>query len=158
MNWLMAEPARDIRAQILALVDPRHPKAAMFLAPGNAGDAPGVGHGLMRAERREGVLLTADLEKMRVFVAADMPDDASMAWILGYPEPKDAAIATSTSGWLRVVQACDWQGNVITEALCSPTWFARTMGVLSVHGASVRSLTVEQALERRFALRCAEAA
>jgi hypothetical protein len=156
MNWLMAEPACDILAQIAALIDPGHPKTAMFAAPGNASGA--WARGVMRAERREGVLLTADIEKMNAFTSCAMPDDAGMARILGYPEPKDAARAACTESWLRVVQACDhWQSNVITEALCSPGWFDRTCNALIPHGV-LRVLTVEQTLARRLALRCKEAA
>jgi len=157
MNWLMAEPASDIRAQIAALLDRTHPKAAVFLAPGNAGDAPEFVRDIAKISRLEGVLLTADPEKMREFAAATMPDDAGMARILGYPEPKDAAMAACPAPFLRVVQACDWKGNVITEALCSPGWFGRTIDALRPHG-NLRTLTVGQTHQRRFALRCQEAA
>ncbi len=85
------------------------------------------------------------------------PDDAGMAAILGYPEPKNAAMAACPAPFLRVVQALDWRGNVITEALCSPGWLDRTGAALRHHG-DVRLLTVPQVLGRRLALRCAEAA
>lgn len=157
MNWLMPEPASDIRAQIDALLDPRHPKTAVFAAPGNSGDICDVeGRGTVTIRRPEGALVTADDRIWRQFERA-MPDEAGMAAILGYPEPKDVAMAACPPTWLRVVQVLDWHGNVITEALCSPGWLDRTVSALRSHGR-LNVMTVDQVLNRRFRLRCEEAA
>ena len=147
------EPTADVRAQIAAMLDPRHPKKAALVVPGN--EVPAV-EDVIRVERSSGTLLTRDPVRAAAF-ADGHEHDATMAWILGYPEPKDAALAACPEAWLRVVQACDWQGNVITEALCSPGWLDRTGVALRRHG-DVRLLTVPEALGRRFALRCDEAA
>jgi hypothetical protein len=153
MNWLMPEPASDICAQIEALLTGGHPKGAVFAAPGNKDDL--AGRGLTGLIMPWGTLLSWDVKAMDMFEHA-MPDDAAMARILGYPEPKDAAIAACPAAWLRVVQACNWRGNVITEALCSPAWLDRTREALALHG-HLRVLTVDGALARRLAFRCAEA-
>lgn len=155
MNWLMPEPASDIRAQIAALRDHAHPKSVLFAAPGNKGDLPlEPGLGMVLTDRPWGALVTPDHETAEAFSEA-MPDDAAMARILGYPEPKDAARAACPEAWLRVVQACDWRGNVVTEALCSPKWLDRTRAALNAHG-HLRVLTPADALGRRLALRRAE--
>lgn len=149
MNWLMPEPASDIRAQIDALLDQRHPKAAVFAAPGNEIDVAKVLG--MVVVRPEGTLITAD-DALRERFMEEMPDDAGMAAILGYPEPKDAAMAACLPEHLRVVQAIDYLGHVITEALCSPAWIERTQAALAPHGL-LRTLDVPFALKRRFILR-----
>ena len=151
MNWLMPEPASDIRAQIAALQDKNHPKTAVFAAPGNElAYVPG----LMRAARREGVLLTADPELLAMFERDDLDDDL-MARILGYPESKTKAMAACAEGALRVVQARDWRGDVITEALCSPAWLERTCNALAPHGSFLQADAPARALNRRLAMRAA---
>ncbi len=150
----MPEPASDIRAQIAALRDRTHPKTVLFAAPGNVDDVPIPGLGMVLTVRRWGALVTPDHETAEVFSGA-MPDDAAMARLLGYPEPKDVAIAAGPAAWVRVVQARDRQGNVITEALCSPGWLGRTRDALAPHG-HLRVLTVADTLARRFSLRRAE--
>ncbi len=150
----MPEPACDIRAQIAAVLDPRHPKAVMFAAPDNRGDVPALGEIVMA--KPWGTLVT-DSAGLREAFGRGMPDDAGMAAILGYPEPKNAALAACPGAFLRVVQACDWQGNVITDALCSPGWLERTAAALAPHG-NIRILTVLEGFARRLMLRCREAA
>ncbi len=154
MNWLMPEPASDIRAQIDALLDKGHPKDAVFVASGNVDDVPDDIPVQRWWRPLQGLLMTTDYRKLDAF-RDEMPDDAGMAAILGYPEPKDAALAACPEAWLRVVQACDWQGSVITEALCSPGWLERTQEALEPHGR-LRTLTVSEVLARRFSMRCAE--
>ena len=112
MNWLMPEPFCDIYAQVTALRERAHPKTTMFAAPGTEGVT--YPRGMVMTDRPWGWLLTPDHETARAFGEA-MPDDAAMARLLGYPEPKDAAMAACPAAWLRVVQACDWRGNVITD-------------------------------------------
>jgi hypothetical protein len=154
MNWLMPEPASDVRAQIAALLDPAHPKVAVFVSPWNVADLPDVPFS-MKLIRGEGVLVTEKPEKMRIFAAWPLDDD-KMALILGYPESKTAALGACPPGYLRVVQARDRQGSVITEALCSPLWLEPTQKALAPHGDLVVMMPA-QVVWRRIALRTEEA-
>jgi hypothetical protein len=154
MNWLMPEPASDVRAQIAALLDSGHPKAAVFVSPWNVADLPDVPFS-MKLIRSEGVLVTENPEMSRIFAEVEIDDD-KMARILGYPESKTAAMGACPAGVLRVVQARDRQGSVITEALCSPLWLERTEAALAPHGDLV-VMTPAQVVFRRVALRTEEA-
>jgi hypothetical protein len=112
---------RDIRAQVGALVDPIHPKDAVFIARGNA----------FVVERDEGLLITTNKAKADAYRAADPLTDSDLAAILGYPEAKADVMA---SGGGVVVQALDKDGNVVTEAAASLAGCVRTMQALKDHG------------------------
>ncbi|MDE2105396.1 MAG: hypothetical protein KGL39_49675, partial [Patescibacteria group bacterium] len=112
------EPASDIRAPIAAMADPDHPKDSVFVAAGNEGAIPeNLPPGVRKVSRTEGTLLTTDSAKADEYKAAGEITDIQLARLLGYPEPKAAALASGTPV---AVQAKDAEGNVIQEMVSSP--------------------------------------
>jgi hypothetical protein len=140
----LPEPRRDIAAQIAAMLDPDHPKDAVFIAAGNE-DALSV------VVRPEGVLLTTDQRKAAAFRAG--VDDVGMARILGYPEAKLAAIL---GGDPCLVQVRDRDGSVVQEAVSSAAKAAATADALAHYrpeGGSIIVLSPADAMRRRLTLR-----
>jgi hypothetical protein len=145
------EPRVDIEAQVRAMRDPKHPKDAVFVAAGNEDALPaGRARGERRVQTEDGTLLTNNAEKARAFGRG--VDDAQMARMLGYPQPKDAAIVPGVS----VVQARDRAGAVVSEAVASPDAVGRTAKALKrqmPEGGSVVRGTPQAMQARRQALR-----
>ncbi len=155
------EPMADVRAQVAAMLDPTHPKKAALVVPGN--EVPAVLADVIRVDRPSGTLLT--LDPVRAAAFADGHDhDATMAWILGYPEDKGSVVAACGGDPVRTaraIQARDADGNVVTEAFTSPTWFDRTYQAIGEHvpaGGHLVVLTPTQAIGRRVVLRLVERA
>lgn len=123
------EPTCDIAAQITALCDMRHPKNAVFLGAGEP--TPKVPDYVFVLTRDEGVLLTTDSQKGRLFVSREILTDADMALLLGYPETKADCIA---NGNYSVVQARDKDGNVIIEALATGRRLGETLDAFARYG------------------------
>jgi hypothetical protein len=155
------EPVGDIKAQLAAVLDPAHPKRACFLVPE---DMPQIPHKLNATvvARAEGVLVTQDQDCADAFSLAFAqadPFDRTMAEILGYPEAKPDVVAACDGqpfNRARAVQARDKDGNVITEACCSPGCLEETQDVLKHHvpeGGTLVVLTPLEALARRILLR-----
>jgi hypothetical protein len=146
------EPEADIDAQLKALHDPSHPKAAVFLAPGNEISGRSVGPEVRLVRRREGTLLTTDPKRATYFETRPMITDDDLALLLDYPESKADVFAR---GGGLVVQARDAGGHVITEAYASGQRLADTVAALSRHaslGGRLFVLTPAEALARRVAL------
>lgn len=141
------EPMRDIQAQIAALIDPQHPKKAVFLAPGNLPDhLPDV----LAIHRPEGTLLTENEALAHLYRSANPLTDDLMAEILGYPEPKSSVCFDP---YPLVVQALDMNGCVITEAASSHAHSAETITELQRHvpkGGRLNITTLTDALNRRI--------
>lgn len=150
------EPPRDIRAQIDAVLDPSHPKRAIFMVPADAKFLPYV-YDAHIVERPEGTLLTTDAELAALFAAS--ADDRTMATILGYPEAKPDVVERCGGNpalIARAVQARDAAGNVITETFTSPPGLKRAVEALREHappGGELVVLTPIAAIARRVALR-----
>lgn len=158
MEFLCPEPVADVVAQINAALDPLHPKPAAFVVPGNVvpGRLPPSAHVVSRPE---GTLITLDAALAAQFAAG--ADDATMAAVLGYPESKLDVIRNCAGDCARAlaVQARDAEGNVVSEALCSPSGLSRTVAVMSAHvpaGGQLKILTPTAGIERRLMLRAAE--
>lgn len=149
------EPRRDVLAQVAALIDSDHPKAAVFLVPENRADIPALPEQVRRTDREEGTLLTADPARSALF--EQRADDKAMAWILGYPEDKATVFAACGGNpyAARAVQAMDRNGDVVTEAFVSPDDVPRARQVLSPHG-DIRVLSAFEAIGRRLSLRMRE--
>jgi hypothetical protein len=82
---LVPEPPRDIEAQLLAAIDVDHPKRACFCVPADQYlIPPSIDAYVVR--RPEGSLVTLHKRLAEAFERS--ADDTTMAWILGYPEPK----------------------------------------------------------------------
>lgn len=141
------EPARDMAAQVQAMTDPSSPRDAVFIAKGTA--MPTVPAGVMVVPRASGTLLTTNQEKATLFRRGTV-DDAKLASILGFPETKEAAIA---SGNPQVVQGVTAEGAVAHESLASQggVQLAATQAAANVPGGAVRVVTPEAAQARRSA-------
>lgn len=152
----VAEPTGDICAQINAMLDPEHPKLAVFVVPSNVSVIPRVLHpdNICIVHRDDGTLVTADKERADLY-RQHGPVDALMAWILGYPQDKTEAVAACGGNPLlaRAVQARDAAGNVITEAFVAPGLVSHTSRALSDHvpsGGVVVVLPAAESIIRRI--------
>ncbi len=146
------EPESDIDAQLKALHDPSHPKVAMFLAPGNEIGGRAIGPDVQVVRRQEGTLLTTDRKRADYFETRPMITDDDLAGLLGYPETKADVFAR---GGGVLVQACDADGHVITEAYASARGLAGTVATLRGHVPLLGRLLVlspADALARRVSV------
>jgi hypothetical protein len=155
------EPAGDIKAQLVAVLDPDHPKRACFLVPEDITQIP-YGLNAIVVARAEGVLVTQDQACADAFsLAFNQADyfDRTMAEILGYPEAKPDVVAACDGqpfNRAHAVQARDQDGHVVTEACCSPGRLEETQEVLKPHvptGGKLVVVTPLEALARRILLR-----
>jgi hypothetical protein len=157
----VAEPAGDIRAQLAAVMDPAHPKAACFMVPQDAHLVPLVLNAFIEA-RPEGTLVTTDEALADLFrYAPDDPYDfdRTMAQILGYPEDK-ALVVSRCRGepavHARAVQARDAGGHVVCETFASPQGFLGACEAMAKHvppGGQLVILGAAGAIARRIAMR-----
>lgn len=161
MNYLVPEPEGDIRAQFRALLDRDHPKEAVFVVPEDRGHVPQTS-GLLVEHRREGSLYTRREGLAVMFCCApsdEMGFDRAMARILGLPQDKRAVFLACEGRPMaraRIVQACDADGWVVTEAAAGPDRLAPTMVELKKHvpeGGALKVMTPIEALGRRMLLR-----
>jgi hypothetical protein len=155
------EPPGDIKAQLAAVMDERHPKRAAFVVPEDGGQIPYV----LRAEivrRDEGVLVTTFGPAADIFRQAGTdPDefDTAMAVILGIPEPKPLLVANCRGRpelYARAVQARDSDGNVVQEAFASGAGLYETVIAIEAHvppGGELVILSPVGAIARRIAMR-----
>jgi hypothetical protein len=147
------EPACDILAQIRALLDPSHPKDAIFIAAGNEGEVPDrLDPSITVVFRLEGSLLTINRVKAQLFQSKQYLADADLAEILGFPENKVDAVA---SGAAIAIQARDADGNVVAEAVTSPEMAGTTEKAMRAQvpiGGSLVSLSVLALQIRRAVL------
>lgn len=147
----MPEPKVDIRAQTRAMLDPKHPKDAVFVARGNETALPRTPlPGVARVSKPGGTLLTTKPAKAKAFARG--VSDAGLGKLLGLPESKSSAVRPGGS----VVQARDHRGAVVTEAVTSPAGLAKTAYALNKHvpeGGSLIHTSAPAALTRRAALR-----
>lgn len=155
------EPPGDIRAQLAAVLDPAHPKQACFMVPEDARNLTipegGLPPGIFTVRREDGVLLTTDRHRARMFEQS--ADDITMAQILGYPEDKDTVLKRcprAPGHTARAVQARTHSGHVVTEALCSGVGLLPTVAEMQRHvppGGRLVILSPTASIARRIALR-----
>lgn len=147
------EPACDIAAQISALLDPAHPKDAVFIAAGNEGEIPGdLDQSLMVVARPIGIFLTTNSVKADLFQTKRSLADADLAHLLGFPETKAKAVE---SGAPIAFQARDRIGSVVAEAITSPAMAGETQSAIGAQvpaGGSLVSLSVLALQIRRAVL------
>jgi hypothetical protein len=157
----VAEPAGDIRAQLAAVMDPSHPKAACFVVPQDAHLVPLVLNAFIEA-RPEGTLVTTDEALADLFrYAPDDPYDfdRTMAQILGYPEDKALVVSRCRGAPAvnaRAVQARDAGGHVICETFASPIGFLGACEAMAKHvppGGQLVTIGAVIAISRRIAMR-----
>jgi hypothetical protein len=144
------EPQGDIRAQIRAMMDPKNPKDAVFIAKGTPVDEADIPDDVIRVDREEGTLLTTNPRKANTFNHEDVLTDRTMANILGIPEDKGQAVGT---GQETVIQATDKDGNVVNEAVDGGSGAnAQAVGATVPEGGALQALTPEEAQRRRALL------
>lgn len=161
MNDIVPEPEGDIRAQFRALLDRDHPKEAVFVVPEDRDRVPEA-RGLLVEHRREGSLFTKREGLAVMFCCAPNDEvgfDKAMARILGLPQDKRSVFLACEGlpmARARIVQACDADGWVVTEAAAGPEQLQKTSEALQKHvppGGSLRVMTPLDALGRRMLLR-----
>jgi len=159
---IVAEPAGDIRAQLRAMLDPDHPKRAVFVVPEDRERALSPAVGLIIESRPEGTLFTKSDRLATAFLCAPADEvgfDRVMAKILGLPQTKREvflACEGQPMARARIVQACDADGWVVTEAAAGPGQLATTSEALHEHvppGGSLHVMTPIEAIGRRLLLR-----
>jgi hypothetical protein len=153
------EPAGDIEAQLMATLDPDHPKRACFCVPQDAHLIPPTLDAYI-VGRPEGTLVT--LHKQLADAFQRSADDVTMAWLLSYPEDKATVVARCHGRpaiEARAVQARDADEHVITEAFASPVGFLMTCAAIERHvpeGGRLVILSPVAAITRRVAMRWVE--
>jgi hypothetical protein len=135
------EPLCDVAAQVRALLDPAHPKDAVWLARGTV--VPG-GIDAERVDLPEGVLFTTNQAKARYLRM--FPTDEALALVLGYLEPKSTVVCPAV-----VVRAADEEGSIITEMACNAARIDAATAMLMSHGR-VSITDVHSSLARRAEL------
>ena len=140
------EPARDLRAQLRAVLDPRSGKQSAFVANGTIMPER-VPEGLTVVRRPEGTLVTADPDHANTFARVKHLTAEVVAALLGYPQTKREALR---DGAPVVVQA-RVRGAVAWETVASgPGIPAAVAAALeAVPNARIRVMTAETALRRR---------
>ena len=141
------EPPRDVAAQVAAVADPRNPKDAAFVSPGNeSAIPPALPPGVEEVPRAEGTLLTRNPNKAAEFQAAPTVNDETMAGLLGYPETKEEAAA---SGNPAVVQGMNAAGDVVTESVASSEGIPAAQEAAAERAPNVQVVSPQDALARR---------
>lgn len=143
----MPEPRCDIEAQLRALIDPAHPKDAVWIARG--GWWPDLPYPeLAIYERDEGILLTKEPRYVNWLYL--VPSDETLAAILGYRQPK-----STIEGFGYIVQAYNPEDAVVTEMLVDENHLDEAKRTLEAHGRVIVT-DILSALNRRLYLRQAE--
>lgn len=140
----------DIDAQMKALLDPDHPKQAVFLARGQELPNWTIPAGIFVETRPEGTLITDSALLAAAFSTAEVLTDAHLAEILGYPVSK-AEVMRAGGG--AVVQAIDENGYVVFEAATTQDLLKTTMEAAENQvpmGGHVCVTTIEAAIARRM--------
>lgn len=106
------ESERDIRAQVAAMLDPRTERDCVYVERGGPDIWP---DGVIRADRREGYLLTINGAKAARFVQKNL-HDVTLGDLLGFPMPKQAACASGCP----LVAVARLGGAVVASIVTSP--------------------------------------
>lgn len=159
---IVPEPEGDIRAQLKAMLDPDHPKRAVFVVPQDRERITTPLPTVFAENRPEGTLFTKSDQLATAFLCAPSDEegfDRVMAKILGLPQDK-AKVFLACEGRpmarARIVQATDADGWVVTEAAAGPGQLKETSEALQNHvppGGQLRVMTPIEALGRRLLLR-----
>ena len=145
------EPLCDLKAQIAALLDPRHPKRAVWISGLQIADLTAAFP--VPILYREyivsgaGVLIASEHDCGRL---EDDPSEETLADILDYVVPKSAVIHLPTEV-LCVVQARDAKDNVVLEMLVDEYRLDAAARRCALFGKPV-VMTVDDCLTRRLTL------
>jgi hypothetical protein len=158
------EPAGDVVAQIAAMLDPEHPKRAVFVVPQDAARLSNPPAGVFVVERPEGTLVTRRSELAGMFRQASsdaIEFDRHMALILGLPEAKPDIDerCRGNAKLARMVQARDAGGHVVQECVVSHLYFLPACAAMQEHVPARGRLVIMSpaaAISRRVAMRWVE--
>ena len=150
MSGTLPEPARDARAQVAAVADPRNPKHTAFLTAGTKLPALLPSH-LHTVHRPEGTLVTSVPAHAHAFATAPVLHNGLMQRLMGYQQHKSEAVR---SGAPQVVQGVTRRGDVVHEELASPAAVPaaarKAMDVAGPMGGKARMMSMGNALQRRM--------
>jgi hypothetical protein len=135
------EPLGDIAAQFGALVDPGHPKRALWISLGTRMPMVPAFDDLARLTTPVGWLFAAPRLLLRL--KADASEEM-LSRILDYHEPKPYPVRSE----LPVVQALDLNGWVVQEMLSSWSRVGEARRRAAAYGV-VRVVSIAACLERR---------
>ena len=139
------EPLCDLKAQIAALIDPRHPKRAVWIA-GEAPKLPTAGLP-PRLYLDTGTLIASAHDCGRL---EDDPCEEVLADLLDYVVAKSVVIHLPTE-MLCVVQARDANANVVLEMVVDETRVGEATRRCALFGAPT-VMTIADCLTRRLML------
>lgn len=144
------EPLCDIEAQLRALLDPDHPKRAVWISRGTPDHAMtqfAVADGYDALKLDAGTLYASEHDCGRL---ADDPSEETLSVILDYTEPK-SGIALQSAVWWPVVQARDTEGHVVWEQISSWARIGETLRRAILYGRPA-VCTMTEVLSRRARL------
>ena len=144
MSGTLPEPARDARAQVAAVADPRNPKTTAFLAAGTK--VPNVPSHVRAVQRPEGTLVTTVPAHAHAFATAPRITNGLMQQLLSLVEHKAEAVR---SGAPQVVQGVNRRGDVVHETMVSPAGVAAAARQAKDIAGKARVVTIGHALRRR---------
>jgi hypothetical protein len=145
------EPICDIQAQLRALLDPGHPKRAVWIAEGTVFfmlQADGIADLTLPGQ---GTLYASEHDCGRL---EDEPTEERLAELLDYVEPKSGIIAQPAL-WYPVVQARDADDHVVWEQIASWKRLTETCQRAQLYGKRY-ILLMYDVLQRRSRLIAAE--
>lgn len=139
------EPLCDIKAQLRALMDPDHPKRAVWLSLCNAQKFDlMLCPGLRRLDLEAGTLYASEHDCGRLM---DDPSEETLSQILDYTEAK-SGIQHQSAAWWPVVQARDAERHVVWEQVASWGRVGEAMRRAVLYGR-LAVLTMDEVLARR---------
>ena len=139
------EPLCDLKAQVAALVDPQHPKRAVWISEGTP--LYPLPDGFCGLELSAGTLYASEHDCGRL---ADDPTEETLSDLLDYVVPKSAIIHLPTE-MLCVAQARDKNDNVILEMMVNFGRLDAALARCRVYGKPIW-LSVDDCLTRRLML------
>jgi hypothetical protein len=142
------EPACDIKAQLVALGDPAHPKHAVWIAIGTTIPIPLGLVDVCATSVAGGTLFAREWEDCQRLL--DDPSEETLSIILDYTEPK-GGIITQPAVWWPVVQARDARGCVVWEQISSWQRVRAAMTRAERYGR-LAVCTMDEVLRRRARL------
>ncbi len=141
LSVTVPEPLKDIQAQIDALMDPNHPKRAVFIPSSNA----------IVVSRQEGTLITTNFPLAEMFATVGALTDDLVGLILDYPCKKRDAIAAGDGV---ILQVRDGNGAVVIECCVSVSRLQEAKNHFEMHGpfnGTMVVLSPDEVIKRRMA-------
>lgn len=142
------EPLCDIEAQFAALLDPQHPKCAVWLSGATPRPRLVNAYTQLFLALPAGTLYAT--EALYLDRLIEEPTEEVLSELLGYIEPKSAVMA-KPAAWYPVIQARNRQGGVVWEQLASWERLGEALRRAAQYGF-VAVLTLDEVIRRRLRL------